>query len=156
MKLFVRAFALGLLACSSVFFIIWNSENTPHVQSMEKTIESLSQKGYIVLEKSAYEKKLTQQHKPPKKAEHSKDDKVNKDEKSSNNGKQKKVVIKIEQGMSSNAIAAILEKENMIMDQINFQQYLDEADYSRYLQVGTFELNNEMSYKEIAKEITSK
>ncbi|SEA97319.1 YceG-like family protein [Thalassobacillus cyri] len=156
MKLLVRAFALGLLACSSTFFIIWNSENTPHVQSMEKTIESLNQQGYIIMEQTTYEQKLAQQHRPPKELEQSKDDKVSKEEKSSNNQNQEKVVIKIEPGMSSSAIASILEKENMIMDQINFQQYLDEADYSRYLQVGTFELNNEMSYKEIAKEITSK
>jgi hypothetical protein len=60
----------------------------------------------------------------------------------------------IESGMTPGEIASLLEKARVIDQAADFGNFLEEYGYSKKIQLGTFELTHEMSYKEIAKIIT--
>jgi cell division protein YceG involved in septum cleavage len=56
--------------------------------------------------------------------------------------------------MTPGEIAAQLEEANVIDQAANFGIYLEEYGFSKKIQLGTFKLTADMSYKEIAKIIT--
>lgn len=61
----------------------------------------------------------------------------------------------IESGMASSDISSILADQNIIEDASEFNDYLDEHDYSLQVKPGTRELSSDMSFYEIAEAITS-
>lgn len=52
-------------------------------------------------------------------------------------------------------IADTLIEKKIIDDRQEFLDYLDDNDYSAYIQIGTFEVNSDMSLKELAEVVTT-
>ncbi len=67
----------------------------------------------------------------------------------------KKISFRVQEGFVSKDIADILEDNDIIDDSAEFVEYLEDNDYSPYLQLGTFEVTSDMNYKEIAETITT-
>lgn len=59
----------------------------------------------------------------------------------------------ISPGMASSDISALLAEQNIIDNASEFNRYLDEHEYSLYVQIGTFEVSSDMSFYEIAERI---
>ena len=66
----------------------------------------------------------------------------------------KKVVIKIETGMSLSDIADRLLENKIIKDKKAFVDFMVNNDYERYVQIGDFEFKQGMNLKEVADVIT--
>ncbi len=62
--------------------------------------------------------------------------------------------ITVSKGMNSEQIAKLVQDAGIIDDYMEFDRYLNENGYSNMLSVNTFKLNSNMSYEEIAKELT--
>lgn len=62
----------------------------------------------------------------------------------------------IEDGDTSLEIATILEGHKLIKNADDFNKLLKSDGYATKIQVGSYELNNDMSMEEIATEITTK
>lgn len=58
-------------------------------------------------------------------------------------------------GVVSQDIADILVEKKIIKDSKKFAKYLEDNDYSPYIQLGTFEVNSDMSFKELAETVTT-
>lgn len=71
--------------------------------------------------------------------------------------KQKEKIIyklTISKGMSSMEISELLADVGVVKDANTFNEYLEKENLQGSIQIGTFQLNNEMSEEEIAKKIT--
>lgn len=161
----VRSFAFGilfaavLLGASTVFF---DAKQSMDIEEAKKTVEK---EGYMVVSKKDYEKLVAEQPKEEEKnkveeqeqgedkvspKEEASDEEIEKEEKSEIISYQLEIV----SGMNTEEISSTLEKANIIDDEQSFEQFLIEHEYNKKVQVGTFELNNQMSYEEISKIIT--
>ncbi|MGA5690207.1 hypothetical protein [Cytobacillus pseudoceanisediminis] len=153
-----RAFAFGILTAVIAFstpylFIKPNqSENRKIDESSAK--EFLQANGYTVL--TDEEHTLLQQTKsedPANKNTEENEEPAEKDTEPEE-GSQGVYQLTIESGMTPGEIAAQLEKANVIDQAADFGIYLEEYGFSKKIQLGTFKLTADMSYKEIAKIIT--
>ena len=61
----------------------------------------------------------------------------------------------INEGMASSDISSLLAGQNIVEDASEFNSYLNEHEYSDYIQIGTFELSSDMSFYEIAERIAN-
>lgn len=166
MKQPVRAFSIGLFAAGIILLVIFlyfdNTQEKTMGQSHQEMIASLEQDGYQVLSEDEYISLSVKNDKPEnKKKEETKTGK--KDEEQPNEAeaedKQEKEVknytLKIEPGLaSSSSISSILEKNEIIDSASEFSKYLEDNDYSKYVQIGTFELTSDMTLKQVAETIT--
>ena len=64
------------------------------------------------------------------------------------------VSVTVESGMSSEGVAAMLERAGVIENASEFDEYLRQNDYSKIISVGTYNIEPNSSYEEIAKIIT--
>jgi outer membrane biosynthesis protein TonB len=62
--------------------------------------------------------------------------------------------ITVTSGMGSEDIAKLVQDAGIIDDYLDFDNYLNQNGYSQKLSVNTFSLNSNMTYEEIAKELT--
>jgi cobalamin biosynthesis protein CobT len=62
--------------------------------------------------------------------------------------------LNIESGMTTSEFSSLLEENNIIDDAFEFNQYIEDEDYSLRVQIGEFELSSDMTMYEIAEEIT--
>lgn len=88
-----------------------------------------------------------------KKNKDKKDSKKKKDKKKKDDVKKAKITIK-----SGDVLADIAEQladKKIIKNKQKFIDYLEDSDYSSKIQLGTFEVNSDMSMKEIAKTLTT-
>ncbi|MDF2038621.1 hypothetical protein P2R12_16810 [Cytobacillus oceanisediminis] len=153
-----RAFAFGILMAviafgTAYFFIKPNqSENRKIDENSAK--EFLQAKGYTVLTNEVYT--LLQQTKSEEPVNGNTEEKEESAEEDTelDEGSQVVYQLTIESGMTPGEIAVQLEKANVIDQAADFGNYLEEYGYSNKIQLGTFELTPDMSYKEIAKVIT--
>ncbi len=158
----VRAFALGILFAAIIFgvspFILGEKDSL----DLEKARTILEEQGYIVMAKSDYEKLEENKKDSIKQDEKGKAEQKNpkeeEEEKDQGEAEETQPVVTyqlvIASGMNTEEISKILEKEKIIDDQYQFEQYLIDHDYSTKVQVGSFELNSKMDYGEIGKIIT--
>ncbi|WP_085508877.1 endolytic transglycosylase MltG [Thalassobacillus devorans] len=157
MKHTVRAFSFGLLASSLVYFLVMHFVGFPEEMFLQEETGDATKEGYILIEETELQEMLTNQYELGLK-EKQQEAPISNDELavfSPENNRFTSTTLKIEPGMNSETITEFLEEEGLIINKVNFQQYLDEAGYSRNLQVGQFQLDSEMTYQEIAKLITS-
>ncbi|WP_067730429.1 MltG/YceG/YrrL family protein [Oceanobacillus damuensis] len=61
----------------------------------------------------------------------------------------------INPGMASSDISSLLAENNIIENASEFNNYLDEHDYSLKVQIGTYELTSDMSFYQIAEKISN-
>ena len=87
-----------------------------------------------------------------KKAESKKEDKTSDSKKTQ---KDEKIVLEIKRGDVCRTIAENLATLGMVEDAEEFRKYMQKNGYDHQINVGSFELKKGMSYKEIAKTITS-
>src|SRR5699024_3869737 len=116
-------------------------------------------------EDSAKEKKESSDKKETKKTDdktakkYKKEDKDKKNKKDKDNKDDKKVTATIttDDGVVTQETADKLVDENIIKDKEKqeFLDYLDDNDYSPYIQIGKFKVDSEMSMKELAETFTT-
>lgn len=183
MKLQIRFFAIGLLTAAillfAFYFIIDETEATLDNVPVEEMIEKVEENGYRVITEDefiSYSFYLEEKHQKESKEENSdkksndknskdkkdkdknekKDNDKNKtDDKDEKKDEVKKVSFTVKEGFVSNDIADILVENGIIDDSAKFVKYLEDNNYSPYIQLGTFEVTSDMSYKELAETITT-
>ncbi|MYL47955.1 hypothetical protein GLV98_00595 [Halobacillus litoralis] len=149
MKQWIRSYALGLLTAVLVFSIsYWNTGDTSSkVVKKEYETEELIQQ----LESEGYQT-LTMDEWNTLKARDSK-------EVSTRTSPKDPVTtfsMDIVSGTTTNDISEKLIQANIIEDAAEFESFMKDNDYSRYIQIGQATLNSGMSLQEIAEAITSK
>lgn len=70
--------------------------------------------------------------------------------------KEKVYVLQVEYGMSSRDVSRIMENLGLIENSEDFSSYLMKYGYAKRIQIGMYELMDDMSFEEIAKSITTK
>lgn len=167
MKQPVRAFSIGLFASgiillAIVLFFDESKEKTKDESHQEK-IASLEKDGFRVLTEEKYISLSVNNDKPEneKKDEAKKEKEETKNEEKPSEEKEnpakeiKTYTLKIEPGLaSSSTISSVLEKNQIIDSASKFSKYLEDHDYSKYVQIGTFKLTSDMTFKEVAETIT--
>jgi len=175
----LRSFASGMIIATSIFTAVYYFQPSkeedqkivePHTITEEEVQNYLKEKGYISIPKQTYDQLVA-------KAESSKP--INKE----NNGnqvpetqqqatqstkptqpdpekkeqpQQKIYTLTVKSGMDSIQIAKILENNDIVDNGDSFEQFLTKRDWTRSIQVGTYNLNSTMSYEEIGRIITKK
>ncbi|MBS4176337.1 endolytic transglycosylase MltG [Lederbergia citrea] len=146
-----RAFATGLLV-SAIILICYNlmfekkqaethTTKPNYVEIKESEYEDLKQQAenwqaqYEVLAASSETAKSTSNQNEPE---------------------PKKYQLKIVDGMSSKEISIQLADAGIIQDAEKFNRYLAKRKLQHYIQIGKFDINDGMDYKQIANVITKK
>ncbi|WP_017755790.1 MltG/YceG/YrrL family protein [Calidifontibacillus oryziterrae] len=144
----------------------------------EEVQQYLENKNYISIPKQTYEELMEKQNTTDLKSKDNPEatDKASEqllggntaagNEETSNNNKKyaeestnsKPVTYKLEvvRGMNSIQIAKQLEKAGIVKSSEEFEQFLLNKKWNRSIQIGTYDLSNEMSYEEIGRIITKK
>lgn len=184
MKWPVRYFAIGLLTASLLLLISYHflkPEETQEVDTHEEMILALEDEGYRVITESEYieltvaknkmndqeeqqeekEDKENKEDKEEKKETNKESNEKNNDEKKDKKNdkeKQKKVTytLKVKENMLPSTISEVLEENKIIDDALKFSKFLEDNDYSPYIQIGEFKLTSDMSMEEVAKTLTNK
>lgn len=148
-----RAFAIGILVSVCIigsFYFSALKKEMPVDLSIENAKALLADHGFIVLTKEKYQEIEKANNDKPKKTETI--------EQPASPPKSTEAAVaytlEIIGGMVSHDIAVMLEKEKIIDDADQFETYLEENGYSKRIQLGSFELKSDLSYKQIAKIIT--
>ena len=64
-----------------------------------------------------------------------------------------KATITVSAGMSSTQVAQLLQDAGIIVDYLDFDNYLNRNGYSTQIRVNTYEFDSNMTYEEIAQEL---
>jgi hypothetical protein len=148
MKPWIRTYSLGLITAAIAMAIaFWNTEPavTEVVEEQmneENMISQLEQQGYQVVTNDEWQAAQSTQEPVSDSIE---------TETSMNT-----FSIDIVPGATTDKISQKLIQANIIEDVEAFESFMQENDYSRYIQIGQATLNSEMTHKEIAEAITSK
>ncbi|SFA96136.1 MULTISPECIES: endolytic transglycosylase MltG [unclassified Bacillus (in: firmicutes)] len=158
----IRAFALGIVFAVSILGTYYYVKDVGvsgelNEQSAKKYLEK---KNFVVLTSDEYKKtqfkeKAVKKETAAKKKESPTTSSI---EKPAAPVEKKPEVINyslyIVSGMTSGEIAEVLAKQKIVANKFEFEQYLIKNNYHTEVQLGTFEVNSEMTYEEIAKVIT--
>ncbi|WP_312092174.1 hypothetical protein [Niallia sp.] len=156
----LRSFAIGMLITASIigsfYFYQEKKDQAETVLNVTDASTYLQQKGFIVLSDAEYEdlqksieEKKQSQEKTAAEANEKKQEESKEQEQESY-----AYTLKVKSGMSISTIATLLYKNKIVEDQEEFETYLIDNDYHKKIQVGSFRLTNEMSYKKIAEKLT--
>ncbi|MFD1018759.1 hypothetical protein [Thalassobacillus hwangdonensis] len=171
MKHTIRAFALGLLTVSAILGISYLTQDTTDTSAEttpptnQEMIDHLSSEGYEVSSTTAPEEHSSMDKQPekesgseniPENQENTSDESQNEEESSENQDNSEGYQLTVETGMSSMDISRELNEAGLLEDVDSFDDYMQAKDYSRFIQIGTFKVTEDMSYREIADTITSK
>lgn len=166
------------------YFLFGNSKASSKDVPLEEMIAEIESTGHRVVtekefiaytinneekevdkEDSAKEKKESSDKKETKKTDDKTDkkdkkedkDKKDKKDKDKKDDKKVKATITTDDGVVTQEIADKLVDENIIKDKEKqeFLDYLDDNDYSPYIQIGKFKVDSEMSMKELAETFTT-
>lgn len=148
MKPWIRTYALGLITAAVAMAIaFWNTEPSvtevvEEEMSEEDMISKLEQQGYQVVTKEEWQDFQSKQE-------------------SADDSKKRETSVNtfstdIAPGATMDKISQKLIQANIIEDAEAFEIFMEENDYSRYIQIGQVTLTSDMSHKEIAEAITSK
>lgn len=180
----LRSFASGMVIATSILTAIYYLQ--PQVEREQKIIvketltddkvqQYLNEKGYLSISKQEYddllaiktkskenETKVVPGQKVPKTAANQNNNTATKPQNPqttipNNSGQpQKSYTLTVKPGMDSIQIVTLLEKAGIIDDGRKFDQFLTKKDWTGSIQIGTYKLNNSMSFEEIGKIITKK
>ncbi|MYL71926.1 hypothetical protein GLW00_13750 [Halobacillus litoralis] len=149
MKQWIRSYSLGLLTAVIVFAIsYWNIEAASSTAAekeytADEMIEKLQSEGYRTLtmdEWKALKESDNRESSTPTPVEEP----------------VTTFSIDIVSGTTTDDISEKLIQANIIKDANEFESFMKDNDYSRYIQIGQATLNSGMSHQEIAEAITSK
>lgn len=163
----LRSFAFGLFAASSIIgaYTAYSGSGTAEKTDKQITTEQaekvLSAAGYTAIAKDEYDELIAAKDKAERDAQLAKADAEKKaaeqketetDKADSNQPVSYK--LKIKSGMNPAEIAETLAKQKIIKDKDEFEAFLIDNDYHTKVQVGTFRVYSDMSFREIAEKIT--
>ncbi len=183
MRTTLRSFSLGLLTTAIVLGIIY-TQSSGSTEKTDLTIEDastfLENEGFHVVTKTEWtdlneqlnsnqqEENNTQQQEKQtesngeKQATEDQEQTEEKPEQQQTEEKQQEekkeaqpVEIEIVSGMTTYDVADLLIDEKVIKDKMEFITYLEDNDYAKYIQIGTFQLKSGMSLYEIAEVLTN-
>ncbi|RWZ60070.1 hypothetical protein EQV77_01905 [Halobacillus fulvus] len=149
MKQTIRSFAVGLFTSSLILGVAFYLEEPEETTSQELTPEEMKEtiegQGYYVLEQDQYDSllNLKDQDQEPEKEE----------------GKAQETFIytlDIVSGTTTPDIADRLESAGIIENGQEFEEVMEDGDYSRFIQLGEATVSSKMNLTEIAEAITSK
>ncbi|WP_062351826.1 endolytic transglycosylase MltG [Bacillus kwashiorkori] len=172
----LTVFAAGLLLSSSIFGIVYlsnnddtNTANAANYNSTEAQKQSLSEtemkdqllnKGYVVLTQDEYQQNLAKAKAEvatvtkEDKTSNKKEEVVEKDEKED---KVTKVTITVKSGMTSYDIGKILNDKKLIKQTpFEFSKEIEKRGLDKTLQLGKYTVDSTMSYNEIIQTIFEK
>lgn len=153
MKHVIRSFSLGLLTATALLaFSYYNTSNANEV-TKEEAIATLEKEGFHVLSKQAYGELQKEGQKTSENIDTSDESNETVPEDSSSNEVLVYTLI-ISEGMLTSDISERLVEAGIIEDAQSFSSYLKEHDFSRSIQVGDYEVTSNMTFEEIANEIT--
>lgn len=154
MKQPVRAFSFGLFTAGILLLAIvlfFEKEQEKAKISEQEMISTLEKSGMQVLTQDEYiSLSVTSESEDEAKGNDQSDES---EEKPKN--EVKTFTLTIEPGLASSTISSILEQNGIIDSTSEFNQYLEENNYSQYVQIGTFELTSDMTFNQIAETITN-
>lgn len=180
----LRNFASGMIISTSVLTAVYYLQPTnneeqkiveEHIITDEEVQQYLEDKGYISISKQTYDELTakaasqannTNENKEAQIPQASPNQKQQEPEAETETpekavpekieAKQKAYTLIVHSGMDSIQIANTLEKSGIVKSGKDFEQFLTKKDWTRSIQVGTYELNSSMSYEQIGKIITKK
>ncbi|MCR2820399.1 hypothetical protein [Lederbergia panacisoli] len=138
-----RAFASGILVSTLILYVF--------VHFFEKKPEPVRaiKEGYIEIERNEYEQLKQESEEWQKKYEtNAKKNSEVIEKKAEPSEKHYRLVIS--EGMSSKEICARLEEAGLIDNAEDFNDFLANQNLQRYIQIGTYDLNDSMSYEDIS------
>lgn len=160
MKNLLRGVSIGILVAVgtlSIILYIDPSQTVVKTQTPEKvmTIE----KATAFLEKHSYvvQKKDGSANKPSEtKKEDTKEDKkgTNVEAKESPKEEIKHYQLVVIKGMKSKEVASLLYKNGIIDDVTAFEQFMEDKGYHTMIGIGTYKLNEQMTYDQIGQLLT--
>lgn len=127
-------------------------ENTTEEKTTEKqTTEEKTTEEKTTEVKTTEEKTTEEKTTEKQTTEETGKDKTTKEKKDNSLVKSK---ITIKSGMDSVEVCKIIQDAGIIDDYMDFDNYLNSNNYSTKIRVGSFELNSDMTYEEIANILT--
>lgn len=168
-KRVLQAFSAGIFTSTSILTLTFylGGYHKPAVvenKITESDVESyLLENEQIAISKKDYEEytKLresasTKQNMTKQKEESSDSKQNNKpaEEKPKEEPKSKSTTITIKEGMTTSDVSKLLESAGIIKSSSEFNKYLIEHDYHTRVQIGTFKVQEDMSFYELAEAIT--
>lgn len=180
MKTIIQSFAAGILVATIILSIVYFIENNKDDEKINITEENaksfLEEQGFYVILSSDYnqlvnenkslkdelinlEEKYTQSNENSVESEEveikeEQDIEENDEEDDKTNIEVEEFTLTITRGMTSIDISKILFENNLVKDEVEFNQFLENNGFSRKIQLGQFIINPNMSYLEIANVIT--
>ncbi|RFA36401.1 hypothetical protein CAI16_05110 [Virgibacillus dokdonensis] len=143
------------------YHVLTNSEYVAVSVDEAKTTAAKNEEQPETKAKSTEEdSKNKEENDKPKSDQDSKKDEGQKEEKDKQKKDEKKekdkktYTLKIEEGKPSSDISEKLEKNGIIDEASKFNDYLEDNDYSKKVQLGEFKVSSDMSLYEIAEAIT--
>lgn len=180
----LRNFASGMIIATSVLTAVYylqpsNKEEQKiveeHIITDEEVQQYLEDKGYISIPKQTYDELTAKATNQVNNAQEKKEPQIpkaspNQQQKDTEaktaapektvpektKPEQKSYTLIVQSGMDSSQIANTLEKSGIVKSGKDFEQFLTNKDWTRSIQVGTYQLNSSMSYEQIGKIITRK
>ncbi|MCA1025482.1 endolytic transglycosylase MltG [Cytobacillus kochii] len=140
-KYVLRGFSAGVFCTAFILLIGYMLMNEENKQMIDKTAAQayVKEQGFHVLTDDEIDKLIEEKLELDKQQEE-----VPKEETTIT------TEIKIESGMLPQEIAQQLEEAGIIEYSEDFTSFLKEFNYSQKLRVGTYQVNNQQSYKELA------
>lgn len=169
----LKSFASGMIIATSIFTAVYYFQ--PFNKREQKIVENdtltneevqayLNSNGYISIPEQTYDelvakskefeaiKNQTQKASEPKPPEQKETVPIP----PSPEVEKKIFTLTVKSGMDSIQIANLLENAGIVDSGREFEQFLTKKDWTRSIQVGTYQLNSSMSYEEIGTIITKK
>ncbi|MGD6853623.1 endolytic transglycosylase MltG [Bacillus infantis] len=168
-RLTLRAFSLGMLitACLIGAFYFFSKDDYINLSDAKAAKASVKENGYILLSEKEYDElkgrtaeeteSSQAEDKPAKEGDKKADPEEKPKQDEQENKAEPKVItykITISSGMDTGEIASQLAAAKIITNESAFKQYLISSGMHTKIQLGTFELNNEMTSQQIATVIT--
>lgn len=179
LRYFSLGLLLSALISFSVYYFS-NPSTKMANQSTDEMISTIENDGYHVLTEDEYidfrvkdddnaKKEDAKQSSDTKKKEQAKkdndskqDDTKDKKEKTETKKKDdkddskkekssKKIKVTVKEGMVSQDVAKLLKDKGVVKDENKFVKYMEDNNISQSMQIGTFELSNDMSFDDIGK-----
>ncbi|MFB1050353.1 endolytic transglycosylase MltG [Paraliobacillus sp. JSM ZJ581] len=157
MKQTLRAFATGLLTATLIIAVIYfiEKDDTEDNKAVNLTTKQMKQ----ALESQGYTISLETNKDEQEQVTPEPNDSNQADQPNEQNSKPKEVriyTLTIESGMTISEIAEILADAKIIKSTRSFISYLQDHEYGTNIQVGQFELTDQMTLEQISRTIANK
>lgn len=168
-RLTLRAFSLGMLITAGLIgaFYFFSKDDYINLSDSKAAKASVKENGYILLSEKEYidlkgrtaeaAESSQEEDKPAKEGDKNADAEEKPKQDEQEKKAEPKVItykITISSGMDTGEIASQLAAAKIITNESAFKQYLISSGMHTKIQLGTFELNNEMTSQQIATVIT--